>query len=303
MAPRNLTPLLTTPPHNLSALDNTIAEGSAVTVLVVNLYFKTPELLTWLKPPGGFPRVPELAGFGYLIPRSIPFAQNPERALGVIFDSDVTPDLWTSVPPDENTWEGGPGTKLTVMMGGHWWDGWTEFPEGEEAKLMARSVLKRHLGIEEVPVVCEANLQRGCIPQYHVGHSARMSQAHDALVEGFGDRLRVAGSWYSGVGVNDCLRGAWDLVAGMAADLPSEETAVSGLGLAVRGSGGGREKRFMRGKRTGLENFKTGRPMVLSKKFRGKGIGLVEVEKLGREMGFFEMLKLEGENEGKEESD
>ena len=52
-----------------------LAKTPAVTVMVVNLYYSDPNIL------------PE-RGFGYLIPRSIPFEQNPECALGVVFDSD-----------------------------------------------------------------------------------------------------------------------------------------------------------------------------------------------------------------------
>ena len=63
-----------------------------------------------------------LQGFGYLIPQSVPFELNPERALGVIFDSDISPDLHSTVPAEKL------GTRLTVMMGGHWWDEWSELP-------------------------------------------------------------------------------------------------------------------------------------------------------------------------------
>lgn len=274
--------------------------------MVVNLYFRTPHLLQTLNPPGGFPRVDTLAGFGYLIPNSVPFAQNPERALGVIFDSDISPDLWNSVPDAG----GEVGTKLTVMMGGHWWDGWAEFPSSEEGEEMARAVLKRHLGITETPVLCHATLQRDCIPQYHVGHSKRMAEGHEALSAAFGDRLRVAGAWYTGVGVNDCLRAAFDVVAGLAADVhaPSrggeaEEAfeGFEGMGRAVRASCQGREKRYYRGERTGLEGFKRNRPMVLSKRNKGGAIELMEVEREGREMGFFMELKVSGQKEKSED--
>jgi oxygen-dependent protoporphyrinogen oxidase len=47
-----------------------------VTVQTVNLYFPNPNLVAQ-------------KGFGYLIPQSVAFEENPERALGVIFDSDA----------------------------------------------------------------------------------------------------------------------------------------------------------------------------------------------------------------------
>lgn len=286
--------------------------------MVINLYFRTPDLLTTLNPPGGFPRVDTLAGFGYLIPNSVPFSQNPERALGVIFDSDISPAL-----------AGEPGTKLTVMMGGHWWDGWSSYPSAAEGEEMAKAVLARHLGITEAPAACHVTLQRDCIPQYTVGHSKRMALAHQALLEGTGDRVRVAGAWYSGVGVNDCLRAAFDVVAGLAADVtgpsPSSSSSssssstnsgsgsvsasaeeednfegFSGIARAVRASGAGREKSYYSGERTGLENFKRDRPMVLSKRNRGGAIELMEVEREGREMGYFRELKVSGIKEGEE---
>ena len=108
----------------------TLGRTPAVTVCVVNLYFRTPNLLRKVHIPGGLPTgLPlGLSGFGYLIPRTIPFTQNPERALGVIFDSDISPTLHTTVPADVL------GTRLTVMLGGHWWDGWTSFPNESEAQ-------------------------------------------------------------------------------------------------------------------------------------------------------------------------
>ena len=168
-----------------------IAKTPSVTVMVVNLYFRTPNLLP-------------ISGFGYLIPRSVPFQENPERALGVVFDSDATAGQ-----------DSAPGTKLTVMLGGHWWNGWTSFPNSEEGIAMARAVLQRHLGIEEEPLFAQATLQRDCIPQYTVGHEHRSAVLDRILRETWDGRLLVAGNSYSGVGVNDCVRSALDVVLGL----------------------------------------------------------------------------------------
>ncbi|OKL61487.1 hypothetical protein UA08_03425 [Talaromyces atroroseus] len=157
----------------------------AVNVMVVNLYYDAPNLIPH-------------RGFGYLIPRSVSFDQNPERGLGVIFGSE------TSQPQDT-----APGTKLTVMMGGHWWDGWAEsdLPSPEEGIRMARSLLKRHLGIEAAPALARARLQRDAIPQFTVNHLTRMASLSRAVREDFDRRLTLAGNWYSmhGVGINDCV--------------------------------------------------------------------------------------------------
>ncbi|EPE29692.1 FAD-linked reductase, C-terminal [Glarea lozoyensis ATCC 20868] len=169
-----------------------LADIHSVTVMVVNLYFPSTTVLP-------------VHGFGYLIPRAIPFDQNPECALGVVFDSDTI--------GNQDTVE---GTKLTVMLGGHWWDGMDSYPESEEGVIMARNVIARHLGITDEPTATKAGLHKNCIPQYTVGHEARLLAAHDELKEKFGGGLAVAGNSYAGVGLSDCVRGARDLVMGLA---------------------------------------------------------------------------------------
>ena len=166
------------------------AEIPSVSVMVVNLFFADPSLLP-------------VHGFGYLIPRSIPFEQNPERALGVVFDSDATIDQDKIV-----------GTKVTVMLGGHWWDEWEAYPDEDEGASMAKSVLRRHLSISAEPEAIRVSLQKDCIPQYTVGHFSRLWEGR-TQVERFEGRLRVAGNSYTGVGLNDCVRAAREVVRGL----------------------------------------------------------------------------------------
>lgn len=239
----------------------------APTVAVTNLYYRTPSLLRTLQPPGGLPRGLQesgLSGFGYLLPQSLPFEQNPERALGVIFDDDGVPDIWSSVPAATR------GTRLTVMFGGHWWDGWAAVPSADECAQMARSLLARHLGITEAPAVARTTIQERCIPQYTVGHSRRMAALHDDVAREFRGRVKVAGSWYTGVGVNDCVRAAYDVVDGL-------------------------DQADWR-ERTGLERFKKGRPLVMVRRGRG-ALEVVQVERKGAEMGFFRGVKVEGDGD------
>lgn len=185
-----------------------LSQTPAVTVMVVNLYFSDPSVLP-------------VRGFGYLLPRSLPFEQNPERALGVVFDSDA------SIGQDDI-----PGTKVTVMLGGHWWDGWQAYPDEDMGANMAKSVLKRHLGISEIPRAIRVGLQKDCIPQYTVGHHRRMALGHEALQE-FQGRLRVAGSSYTGVGLNDCVRSARNVVASLVEGRHQD----TGLESFARGNG------------------------------------------------------------------
>lgn len=193
-----ITPSRSSLPWNPSPLQKI----DSVTVMTVNLYFRTPGL--------------HPAGFGYLIPLATPLEQNPEMALGVVFDTSYSshasaPDPDGMVGPTQDT-VSQRGTKLTVMLGGHYWSGWPMYPTEEEGLQMAKSILARHLGITEEPAAYAVNLQQDCIPQYTVGHEDRLRQIHKGLAEGFHGRLRVAGNWARGVGVNDCLRSAWDVV-------------------------------------------------------------------------------------------
>jgi oxygen-dependent protoporphyrinogen oxidase len=178
----------------LSTLTSSVPSLSsmhAVTVMVVNLYYTDPNIL------------PE-RGFGYLIPRSIPFEQNPECALGVVFDSDAVQGQDTV-----------PGTKITVMLGGHWWDGFDGYPDEEEGAAMAKTVLYRHLKIDVEPDAVNVGLQKECIPQYVVGHERRMRAAHMELIQGFQEKLKVAGNSYTGVGLNNCVMAAKNVVLGI----------------------------------------------------------------------------------------
>jgi oxygen-dependent protoporphyrinogen oxidase len=121
----------------------------------------------------------------------------------VIFDSCATPQ------PSET------GTKVTVMLGGHHWNGRTSFPSDAEGVRMARDVLRRHLNIDQEPLAANVALNRDCIPQYNVGHDERLQTVKKALLDTFDGRLSVAGASYTGVGMNDCIRSARDVAKGL----------------------------------------------------------------------------------------
>ena len=238
LAPENLNRLHRKEGHRI------IPSMPSVTVMTVNLYYRTPNL----SPPG----------FGYLIPSATSFENNPERALGVVFDTAYSPspaDLdtanwmtqdtdtlkrmrefgqlvnindfaWYNLPKKANMQDEVKerGTKLTVMLGGHNWDGWPAYPDELEGFALAKAVVERHLGIKEEPEVYKVNLQSDCIPQYTVGHEQRLKTAHTNLQREYQGKLRVAGNWMWGVGVNDCLRSAWEVVR-------SIKGGTSGTGL------------------------------------------------------------------------
>ncbi|CAI7618528.1 unnamed protein product [Penicillium glandicola] len=169
-------------------------QNYAVTAMVVNLYYPNPNLL------------PVEDGFGYLIPRSVPFKQNPECGLGVIFASSSSIGNGTDPSSSEVSQDSVPGTKLTVMLGGHYWDDRREYPDHDTAVKMARDMLKRHMNITDTPTVARSRLQKDAIPQYTVGHLGRMHRLSKVVRHEYNARLILAGNWYNGVGVGDCVK-------------------------------------------------------------------------------------------------
>ncbi|KAK8027840.1 protoporphyrinogen oxidase [Apiospora marii] len=165
-----------------------LSEVPAVTIMVVNMWYPNEDLLA------------ANPGFGYLIPQGVSEEQNPERALGVLFDSDI------------QTRKEQAGTKLTVMMGGHQWDKWSFLPDEKLAVEMAKNVVHRHLGIspDEKGLVATARLCRDCLPQHTVGHRDRLRKAHYELASAFQGQLMVAGPSYTTVGVIPSMRAGYD---------------------------------------------------------------------------------------------
>ncbi|KAF4962529.1 hypothetical protein FSARC_9396 [Fusarium sarcochroum] len=165
-----------------------LAKAHSVSVMTVNIWFPQENL----KPPG----------FGYLIPNSVAPEANPEHALGVFFDSDVQ-----TRSKDEPA-----GTKLFVLMGGHYYDRPDVTPPTEEeAIVQARNLLERHLGIpRDATAYATANFARECIPQHYVGHQERLLTAHSELTENFGGRLAVAGGSFTRIGAVASLRAGYD---------------------------------------------------------------------------------------------
>lgn len=155
--------------------------------MTVNLWYPEPNL----KP----------SGFGYLIPRSVSKQENPDKALGVFFDSDVC-----AKGPDEPE-----GTKLFVLMGGHYYDG-QEPPSEETAIEQAKALVENHLGIPaSKPSFSMAKLAKECIPQHYVGHERQMTALNKELEDKFQGRLAVAGGSYTKIGAMGALRGGYDI--------------------------------------------------------------------------------------------
>lgn len=184
-----------------------LKRSTAVTIQIVNLWYPDPNLLA------------SHPGFGYLIPQSVPADKNPHAALGVIFDSNREAAAGT---PEYTS---APGTKLTVMLGGHYWDylDAESWPDAEQAAAMAKDTVERQLGIPATePVFVSSKVCRECIPQHLVGHRAHMAQAHVELYESFRGTLAVVGSSYTSPGVLPSLKAARDMALRVAGDVYRE---------------------------------------------------------------------------------
>ncbi len=126
-------------------------------------------------------------GFGVLVP-----AGTGLRMLGSIFVSSIFP--WRAHPDR---------VLLTCLLGGarH-----PELLEADDEMLLTwvSDDLRRALGIDVDPCYCEIVRWRRAIPQYNVGHLARVRRMEQAVSRFPG--LSLTGNSYHGVGINDCIR-------------------------------------------------------------------------------------------------
>lgn len=127
-----------------------------------------------------------LDGFGVLIPRA-----EKRRTLGALFSSTLFPNRAPT------------GHKLlNVFIGGR------QDPsaaDGDDDMQVARVLdeLRDLLGIRGEPVWQKVTRWPQAIPQYEIGHLARIEALDDALRAHSG--LHLAGNWRGGIAVGDCL--------------------------------------------------------------------------------------------------
>ncbi|OCF34274.1 protoporphyrinogen oxidase [Kwoniella heveanensis BCC8398] len=175
------------------------------------------------------------AGFGYLIPRPSTTQLNPHGILGVIFDSTAVPFSTSSNDVE------GMVTKLTVMMGGPYWSTYqpTLTRPSDDEQLTHNAIthlngIFPHLNKVE-PILKVGRIHTNCIPTYLPGHGDRLRELHHALTPAamspsvagpspYNDdagsewrgRLSLVGNGYGGVGVNDCVYSAEEVVKALA---------------------------------------------------------------------------------------
>jgi len=155
-------------------ISSTLSSIPFVSVAVVQLIYDTSVL--------------DMEAFGFLVP-----SNQPEPILGCIFDTCTFPQ--------------GDKTVLTVMMGGAWYGSVVGGKSREEVGAVATETVTGLLGIREAPRSVIVKIQEDCIAQYTVGHLARVRSARaDIAREKW--PLRLVGSSYDGVGINDSIMSA-----------------------------------------------------------------------------------------------
>jgi oxygen-dependent protoporphyrinogen oxidase len=131
----------------------------------------------------------DLDGFGYLIPK-----KEGCEILGSLWDSSIFPGR----APEGHV-------LLRSMMGGATNPGAIELSDAEvRARTMAE--LKKIMGISAEPDFVRIFRHQRAIPQYVVGHAARLAAIDEQLKAHTG--LILAGNAFSGVGLNDCVNAA-----------------------------------------------------------------------------------------------
>lgn len=132
-------------------------------------------------------------GFGFLIPRT-----EKIRLLGCIWSSSLfpgrAPEGWTL---------------LTNFIGGATDPDILSLSESQLVDAV-RNDLRTVLGINATPRVVAINRYDRAIPQYNVGHKARIDQVTAAVQKVPG--LFLAGNYLSGVSVGDCVKQAQETV-------------------------------------------------------------------------------------------
>lgn len=130
-----------------------------------------------------------LDGFGYLAPR-----QEQLNSLGTLWDSSI----FANRAPEGHV-------LLRSMVGGACFPDYLKLSDGELISRV-RADLRRTMGIGAEPSFVRIFRHEKAIPQYTVGHGARLQALAESLQDHPG--LLLAGNSYRGVGLNDCVASA-----------------------------------------------------------------------------------------------
>jgi oxygen-dependent protoporphyrinogen oxidase len=190
--------LLATPAWEAAGLLEPLAPGAAASLAAIP--YADVSVLSF-----GFHRIDvphALDGFGFLVPRG-----EGVRSLGV---------LWTSSLFRDRAPEG--AVLLRVIAGGALDAGFAALDE-EDAVATVRRDLRVTMGITARPRSVRRLSFAGAMPQYELGHGARVARAMAEVRELGG--LALAGSAYFGIAVNDCVRDAERVASEIVSDAPA----------------------------------------------------------------------------------
>lgn len=180
------------------------------TIFLANIYTKLKKLI---------PK--ELEGFGFLVPKK---NKNPEGLLGVIYDSCTETDGQNFF--DESSKPAESYTKLTLMMGGHFYNE-RGIPSTSGSLRAAKSVLENILGFDtskfniilrdeantedktislnDDDLLISYNLHRDCIPLYNVGFSENVSSVVNWVGMESHGKVTLGGPNMGKLGIPDCV--------------------------------------------------------------------------------------------------
>jgi oxygen-dependent protoporphyrinogen oxidase len=164
-------------PHAPSIADELRGVESA-SLTVLNLIYRRDAI--------GHP----LDGFGFLVPRNEP----DYPLMGVLFADSAFPH---HAPPDKRV--------LRAFLGG------TRTPnvlELSDDELLARTLpaLRETLAVKGEPLAVHACRYPDAIPQYYIGHAAKVARIRAAAAPLKG--LTLVGNYLDGVSINDCVKTA-----------------------------------------------------------------------------------------------
>lgn len=168
---------------------DTLRQLSAANVAVVNLEYDGEVL--------------PVSGFGHLIP-----SFEDAALLGIVYDSLTYP---------EHNRKGSASTRLTVMLGGAWFEsslGDLESVHPEKILGLATAAAATQLGVKEKPSRAIVSINKSCIPQYTLGHWKHIENLF-SYVDEHHLPLSLLGASYRGVSVNDCIFNAKKSVQGL----------------------------------------------------------------------------------------
>lgn len=162
-------------------------------------------------------------GFGFLVPKH-EISSNPDCLLGVIYDSDVEKHVSSLFSTERNKLQGKPYHKITLMMGGHYYNDMST-PSASVNLKIVKKVLQEHCGMDastnliirdeasmtekllkmgENDIVISYNYHEKCIPQYNVGYGETKDKMGKLLE--VQPKISLGGMAFGlGVGVPDCV--------------------------------------------------------------------------------------------------